>query len=866
MNMEEIEATVLAYFSPNVTEQVVGLVNNWQNDPGFLSPALDLLFRSQSDHVRFFATCLIANLIDNHWGEIDHECLNSARPNLLKFLFEAQHSDMIESKLCSLIATLAFNDWPEIWATFFEDVLEKVNEFHFTKHPEDEQWVKNGLSNQERMLEIFEIVATKLVSSSHITLTRRTLLVHEMQYYAPNLLDFLVGQPYPPAAMPTMVKAVLKFFEAFCLNVNDNVELTGKIAEFLFHQFAELSKDTFKCLTKLLVRQKVEKDIFQLVLRLILEEIEKAKVDLVEFLGFVCSFLQVSIPLFPANAVDPGFFGVMKNVLGFILTNCPATEFIDSFWALWSALLHSYVDDLQLQTSAVFLIVDPILPTVVDNLYRLLPPVLKLTKLDSYQAYSSWVALSMIKEDGLIEYLAGQPLSTSLCIVMGCIAFLNDNEKFNALLESKIPEIIQNCEKDVPASMYAIARNAKFVHSHPEIFAATTKLVSALIMTRQEAHQQCALAALDKLIEDSEKLFIANAPDFLMFLITEAYKPDRLQKDEYLHLANILSTLVAAMDPGEVQNNFVQQLVGPAAALLNGGTSEDVQSGCELATSIASIENIHVEVAMSHLWEPLMAALVKTQQSDLFPSVCSCFAMTIRSSTWDLAAPVFDKFMSFVVTVTGQNEAIVDAVTSVKQAHGPAGQYRQIIMQQFMPHLLNDPPSCFFLFFQVFGIQPDEQQTILPLMCVGIRSFDETISRSAISLVESLHISDTAFDVSCEAMFISAITDALFDQMHRKNIRRLLTLLYVIVEKMKKRQLPFEQLLYECFLPRIDSESNTQSFVASLKLATTSKDSFINLMNTFLIAAGRANPNEMALFAETVITANKGTRFKCQGF
>lgn len=861
MSLEEIEATVIAYFSPNVSEKEVKMVGLWQNDPNFLENAFGLLLGSRNDHVMFFAASLIANLIENFWGEIDHGYLNGMRGELLKFLFESKHSDIIESKICCLVAAIAFNDWPEVWGTFFDDVLEKVNEFHFTKNPENEEWVRQGISNQRKMLEIFAAVAQKLTTSPHITVARRTFLVQEMQFFVPTLVEFIMQQPYPDFAMPEVVKGVLGFFEPMCLSVMDNIELTGKITEFLFHQFAAASKDTFKCLGNLLLRQKIDKDVFRLTLVLILEEIEKGRVDLVEFLRFVCDFLRVSVPVFPVSAVDPGFFGVMKNVLGFTLTNCPRSEMIESFWAMWSTLLHAYVDDMALRSSAVFLMVDPILPAVVDNLYQVLPAAMEVTKLASFQAYSAWVALTMIKEDGLIEYLAGQPLSSSLCIVLGSIEFLYDNEKFQVLLNSRIPEIIENCGKDVPSSMYAVSKNSKFVHDNAPVFGATLKVISQLLMSKDVSNQNCALVALQRLIQDSEKLFIEHALEFIFFLANDVYRPEVLQKDEYLRLAKVLSTIVAAMDDCEPRSQLIQQIVLPAASLLNGATSESVESGCDLVKAIASISSLHVEVAMSVLWEPLLEALQKTQDADLFSSVCSCFAMTIRSSTWELAAPVFDRFMAFAVTVTGQDEAIVDAVTSVKRAHEPVGQYRQIMMERFLPSLLSEPSAPFFAFFELFRIMPEEQETVIPALCAGIRSCDENIATSALDLGMSIHISDTVFDVPVEAMIVQAIIDALFDQMHRATRDKLLSLLYTIIEKMKKRQQPFEQFLFEFFVPRIDNQSLTENFVASLKLAVTSKESFTNLMNSFLVAAGRANPNEMALFTETVITANRGHRY-----
>ena len=356
-----------------------------------------------------------------------------------------------------------------MWPTLVDEMMAVVDEFHFSKNPESEEWIVHGIRCQHKMFQILSQLTDLLVTSPHITLCRRRLLIQELQELTPRLIEFIHAQEYPEAFVIPMNSTILNFFGNLCSLVTEDAQLIALMTEFLFKHFAPLLPNTFQCIRKLLLKEKMHNNVFQVCISCIIQTIEAANVDLFEFLSLTCDILFIGMPVYHLNAASPGFFDAVRNILGFCLANAPRDQLIESQWKLWAALLHTYVDDMELGSSSVYLILHPMINDVIPKLYELLPTVI----------------------DG-----------------------------------------------------------SKLVTSH----------------------------------------------------------------------------------------------------------------------------------AMSCLWEPIVAALQSSQGSDRFDLVCACFAMTVKSSSWDSAGPICCRFMEFTVTVEEHDETIVDTVCSMKLAHNQMSEFRPLML------------------------------------------------------------------------------------------------------------------------------------------------------------------------------------------
>jgi hypothetical protein len=76
--------------------------------------------------------------------------------------------------------------------------------------------------------------------------------------------------------------------------------------------------------------------------------------------------------------------------------------------------------------------------------------------------------------------------------------------------------------------------------------------------------------------------------------------------------------------------------------------------------------------------------------------------------------------------------------------------------------------------------------------------------------------------------------------------------MYLIVEKMKRRGLPCDQILFDVFQARINDDEFASCFATSLTRAITGKDTFMGLMNSFLVSMRMSNPSEIQLFSDAL--------------
>lgn len=321
-----------------------------------------------------------------------------------------------------------------------------------------------------------------------------------------------------------------------------------------------------------------------------------------------------------------------------------------------------------------------------------------------------------------------------------------------------------------------------------------------------------------------------------------------------------MSKFVSSAETIDDQRRFSEILTNPVCQLLTGNSQEMVLLGCEAVNSLASISALSVGITMEFLWEPLSVALNNLKNSEVFSIACDSFSTTIRTCPFENCAEIISSFVEFAQSVPNQACAIVHTFSQIRLCHREMEDYRKMIVDTFIQSMVNEETLTyeFFEFFDAFEILEDEQSLVVPAACEAIRCQDSQISKCAANLLlKYFRASMVPFKIPCENEIISAIFDALFDQIHHKCLNALLRLLHQVVDKMHKRQLPFEQCIFEAIQNRICDDEFSQKIVMALKNSISQEKMFFDLVADLLIAAGRANPNEFQMLADIVSTRAK---------
>jgi hypothetical protein len=297
----------------------------------------------------------------------------------------------------------------------------------------------------------------------------------------------------------------------------------------------------------------------------------------------------------------------------------------------------------------------------------------------------------------------------------------------------------------------------------------------------------------------------------------------------------------------KLSQTLAERILPPVCELLCSSEAESVHFGCQIVLAVASQCD-----TLGLFWPPLFEALRNSVGTPTFPVVAGCFAATVRSAQWEVAEPVVDEFVGFALGV-GEYEAMVESVTTIAVGHGEALKYRSAAAECVCRVVQEEASLAVLLFFEVFDIMPEEEEMAIPVIEAGLRSPDRKICKRAIALLTKRYEARLApFVLACEPLFLSAIGESLFDQLHGRLIGRLLELIYLIVEKMNRRNFPCDVIMFELFRGRIGDDGITCQFVQSLVAAIAGKEVFISLMNSFLVSVKLSNPSEIQLFTDSL--------------
>ncbi|OHS94880.1 hypothetical protein TRFO_10812 [Tritrichomonas foetus] len=860
----DLEQALLASFMPGANQQnALNFLFECTQNPSFFQPSVDFFFKTNNEKVRELVTSIILSMVDRLWSNIDPQVCANFRSQIVQFFFTNDISPNISSQLEIIIASIAFNDWPEVWPSFIDEIVNIINDGNSNNIS---PLVINGLP---KFFHILTNLVTRFSTSQYITVMRRNLLVLELQFKVVEIINYLQSISCEQVLGTEIGLSFIMFMEYFCqLNFEDQ-QICLNIANFLFSNFASAYPLTFKALDHLIVRKPIDLSLFHLSIQAILNLMQKQIADPTNLIEFICHLVKIALPIFPQCCTDSSFFGAMRCILEFTITNSPKNDYHEEIWDLWAELLHHFADGMQLRTSALYLILEPILPSTLAGLFELLPLAMLQSRLRSFHTISAIIAYSIIDDNLLISFLAQKPLSSALLIALGIINCLHDNELFDAIMNNVIPQVLTNYNIDINSSLFVLSRNSEYLRNHPEVLKEFLNIISNLLVNAENNEiKQSALFALNHIASKIPESIYDHCQEFIIFMIQNFIDPTKLERCDFLRTCRILSKIVASVRSKDDQMKLAEMLTTPISVLLTGNTTEMIQIGCLAASNFAYIPALSCEPTMQFLWPPLSIALNNTKNNELFYDVCECFSTTIRTVPWKRCFQVVSSFVTFIQTVANQECAIVHACSQIRLCHREMDEFRAIILENFITKLSQQNVTAEFLeFFEAFDIIDNtEEGLVLPIACQAIRCFDLNITKISLKiLLVHYRAKQVPFMLSCDHEIIIAIFDALFDQMHHKVIKKLLSLLYHVVDKMHKRQIPFEQSIFGAIKEKVCDDGLSQKFVISLKNSITSESMFTELAGNLLIAAGRANPSEIQMLSDTCDTRAKTVTFLSRG-
>lgn len=835
--MDIESAIIISYGAPGEAQRnALDYLQGCQSDPKMLEIFVSLLFTSNSEQVQFASACFINCFITNSLSEIDSEYMVFLRKKLLDAVFNNNYSDLIQQQINSIVANLAFLEIPDIWVNFFDDLLDFMSES------------KLGLI---KGLNVLTLLTMKLFGKVSVTLMRRTMLIQELSFVLRDILNLINEIDQKNEIDESVAEAFLKFMEYICILEfkNENSDLINNIIEIIFMHFVNFN-GAFAVLSNLTMRNTIDKNVFVTTFRLILKMLETDHGNNIDFYIYVCKLISVSMNNFYLNAYDLSFLPSMRSIFEYTLKKAPRDYYIAEVWDMWSKVLESYIEGTEFKTSAIYIIVNPLIPLVYSTFYEILPTSLVLSRLVSSSQASVFIHLKTINEKLLLELLTNKEPSASLCISLGIVNSLFGNEIFDNLLSKLVPIVLEDYEKDLNSVLFFLSRNSKYLVQNQNYFQTFCLLLNNLIFYDNIQVQTSSLLALNHMVNEIAE----NCKDFVDYLFSKSINFNVLAKDNYLRIHKIASKIVSSINNNEAGKYFLKNIIKPSSNLLLSDSLEMIEIGCEIVNSLCCSKNEEIIIL---LFSYITQTLEKTKKNEIFSLVSSTFAEMVGNCSWDKCNEIVCKFIDFSLRVPNQDEAFVDAFTLIAASHKKFLEFRQIIFDNFVVKLTNQLTRSFFKFFIVFDILPSEENFVFHAIAEGIKCPDLKISKSAIKLLKKcLQESQKYIDINYEEL-LKSIFESLFDQLHQKLLLKIISSLYYLLIKMSKKQIQFEGIIFDTIKEKVDDDDFTWEIIVGMKNSLLSKKSFIDILNSFLIATGSSNPIEIQILSDIVRTRSR---------
>lgn len=279
-------------------------LNKVTDDPHNFPAAVELFFRIENERSRLLLSFLIDRFLDKSWSSIDPQLIIDFRTQILDLFFNNELSIDLSKQIEVIVSNIAFNQWPEVWPNFIGDILAIVTEI-------------NNTNNLTKVFHILSNLVTSFSTSQFISLTRRNLLIQELQFKIPDIISLLQSIQIEQVSQSEICTSFVLFIQLYCkLNLDDS-QICNDIAGFLFSNFAPFIPKTFEALKNLISKPRIDLNLFNLSIENILELIEKSPSDPTEFISFICQRVDIyfSTVLFRSKFLsnNSNCFGIYVN-------------------------------------------------------------------------------------------------------------------------------------------------------------------------------------------------------------------------------------------------------------------------------------------------------------------------------------------------------------------------------------------------------------------------------------------------------------------------------------------------------------------------------------------------------------------------
>jgi hypothetical protein len=361
----------------------------------------------------------------------------------------------------------------------------------------------------------------------------------------------------------------------------------------------------------------------------------------------------------------------------------------------------------------------------------------------------------------VLDFLAREAPSHSLCIVVG---ILQDER-----LLARVHELAELCGDASPlpivsSVLFCVSRNLAVGRDTPALLQCFQQLIAAFLF-RDPDFQTSVLLALNHAAARVPRALLSDGGAFVASLFGAA-DPARFARPNFARLCRIFAKLACAA-PQPLREGLSARLAGLPVAFLASRDLAEVELGTDIAWAIASLSACGSNYVVQCLWQPLLAAMATTRESELFDAVVAVFPATVRATRWGQCFRCCLGFVDAVQPVAGHDAAIVDAFTQLVQCHLELAEARARI-EAFAHRLALDGPPCFFDFFAVCGLREDEEGAVVPAACAALGSPDQAVSRAAAALLKTVVVrrKETAFFERRQPPIVTAVFEALLDRAH----------------------------------------------------------------------------------------------------
>ncbi|OHT03355.1 hypothetical protein TRFO_29276 [Tritrichomonas foetus] len=508
-----LEAAAHSMYHGTLSQQqeAAALFATWQNSNNALITASQFLTGGSSDTLQFVTCCVILYASDQ-WFKYDREMLNEIRQLILRFTFEQQHSQLINSKLEEIIAKIAFNDWPEQWPNFLADLIFFINpnsSQNDSTSNHDSIYLRNS---QIRVFMILSHFLRMIFCSTKITLRRRAFMIHEFMSHLPSIFE-LIDFSKSDENSPEIAQSFLEFAEAVCLIITNDETMVASVSQFIFTHFAVIdifAEKALKAISTLFSPNNYLTNLIPLMISFVQSKEESHQQISLPFHEFICIFMRKFINIADKFCTNDESISSIQKLLQTTLIYSSRETFSKHFWALWSELLekvannnqnhnlnnHTNINPNYTSTSynhivnsstinnnignndasfynTMKMMLPPLLPLVLTTFYELLPCSSNLSRLISPTTSSAVQNLVKITPQETFSFLSTQPPCLPLCFAVGIIHGDPLRQKLAEIVESYVAA---HDLQSFSALLYCVSRNTEIMKNEPALISLLQQL------------------------------------------------------------------------------------------------------------------------------------------------------------------------------------------------------------------------------------------------------------------------------------------------------------------------------------------------------------------------------------------------------